>query len=705
MLSNLNTQQREAVLTISGPVMVFAGAGSGKTRTLTYRVAYMIKEVGIPPHSILAITFTNRATNEMRERLLNLVGTKSYEVTISTFHSLCARILRKEINVLGYNRSFTIIDEDDQLKIINSVVKDLNLERKKYPGKALQKKFNYYKCHNSKPRDLEEVRLLNAYEAVMKERNLLDFEDLLLKVHEIFMNFSNVLEKYTEIFKYVLVDEFQDTNLVQYQIVKMLTEKSRNIFVVGDDDQSIYSFRGTNYENMNLFKKDFPENKIFHLTQNYRSTQKILDGCNLLIANNLNREKKELFSEVEGSDNDVKIYQAYNEKVEVDYILDEIFSLKLRGAEYSDFAILYRNSVLMRNLELGLIQMGLSYQVFGGVSYLRRREIKDIIAYFKFIVNHDDVHSFQRIVNLPSRLIGDTTVNKVLEIRKKYHLNIFEAIDACKTLIREKTYLALVGFRNLIMELKDMFESESLIAIYEMLLDKIKYREYLKQEENYEERLENIEEFKSILIQIEEEGTDLSRLERLEAAFDDAILADDKLQNQRQNREGITLSTIHSVKGLEFNYVFVIGLEENVFPNSYRFEKEDELEEERRIAYVAFTRAKKKLYLLSAQNRLLYGERFSNKVSRFVLEFSGLNNEFLEADHFFEKDEPKIDFKQEVKKTEKIKYQIGDKIVHKVFGPGMIIAIDKEIGQIFFDKENSLKKIDLNHPSLWKKER
>lgn len=696
MLSNLNKQQQEAVLAVEGPVMVFAGAGSGKTRTLTYRVAYMINQVGIDPTSILAITFTNKATNEMRERLLKLVGIYSHDVTISTFHSLCARILRKEIQHLDYSRSFTILDEDDQLKVINEVLKELNLDRKKYPGKALQKQMNYHKCRNMKPADPLEQNIYNAYEKVMKEKNLLDFEDLLLKVNELFTNFPDVLEKYAQKFKYILVDEFQDTNLIQYHIVRMLAAKSRNLFVVGDDDQSIYSFRGTNYENMQLFKIDFPEYRIFHLTQNYRSTQKILDGCNRLIANNQNREKKELFSEIQGSDSDVQIYQAYNEKIEVDYILEEIFSLKLRGAEYSDFAILYRNSVLMRNLEIGLIQMGLPYQVFGGISYLRRREIKDIIAYFKLIVNNDDVYSFERIVNVPSRLLGEQTVNQVLDIRKKYRLSLFEAIDACKTILTEKRYLALVQFRQLIDSLAAMFENTDLITIYEELLERTNYRDYLKQQDDPDERLENIEEFKSILLQIEEDSRDITRIQKLQEAFDEAILSDDKQQNQRQNRNGITLSTIHSVKGLEFPYVFVIGLEENVFPNVYRFSSSAELEEERRIAYVSFTRAKKKLYLLSAQNRLLYGERFTNKTSRFVLEFAGIN---LHEQNDFNQTEPE----KELPKVQDHDYHIGDKVVHNKFGDGIIIAIDGETGQIFFDQEKRLTKILLNHPALRKK--
>lgn len=701
MLSNLNSQQQKAVLAVDGPVMVFAGAGSGKTRALTYRVAYMIDKAKIAPGNILAITFTNKATNEMRERLLKLIGPYSYDVTISTFHSLCARILRREISVLGYKSSFTILDEEEQLKIINEVIKEANYDRKQYPGKRIQKTLNYHKCFGTKPSDPVEREIFQLYEKKMKAENLLDFEDLLLKVKEIFSDYPEILEKYAEKYRYILVDEFQDTNLIQYEIVKMMTKKSRNLFVVGDDDQSIYSFRGTNYENMQLFKKDYPEHQLFHLTQNYRSTQVILEGCNRMIANNKNREKKELFSEIPGDPSDVKIYQAYNEKLEVDYILNEIFSLKLKGADYSSFAVLYRNSVLMRNLELGLIQMGLPYRVFGGISYLRRREIKDIIAYFKLVVDHDDVHSFQRIVNVPSRLIGEQTVRKVLEIREKYKLDLFSAIDACKTLLTPKRYQTLVEFRNLIISLREKMETENLLAVYENLLEEIKYRDFMNQLDNPEERLENLEEFKSILIQIETDERSLTRLEKLQEAFDEAILADDKLQNQRQSHDGITLSTIHSAKGLEFDYVFVIGLEENVFPNVYRFDSEAELEEERRIAYVAFTRAKKKLYLLSAQRRLLYGEIFQNPTSRFVLEFTGAKQE---AEEDFNQD---VYFDMETKQTEETEeaqadYRVGDKVIHKAFGTGIIIAIEGDTGQIFFDREKRLTKIMLSHPALRK---
>jgi len=605
MLRSLNEQQKAAVLATEGPVMVFAGAGSGKTRTLTYRIAYMIKEKQIAPSRILAITFTNKATNEMRERLYNLIGIPAHDLTISTFHAFCARILRREIPALGYNRDFSILDEEEQLKIIADVLKENNVDRKQYTPKSVQKKINFLKCFMQKAEFSFEQQMMNWYETKMKSLNLLDFEDLLLKTYQLFRDFPEVRKKYEDYYQYVLVDEFQDTNLVQYELMKMLSHESRNLFVVGDDDQSIYSFRGTNYENMNLYKRDFPEYQLFHLTQNYRSTQHILDGCNLLISNNYNREPKKLFSTDPGSPDDVHIYQAFTEKEEVNYILDRIFSLKLKGVDYQKMAILYRNSSLLRNLELGIIQMGLPYQVYGGVSYLRRREVKDIIAYFKLLLNPDDVYSFQRVINVPSRLLGEVTVAKVLEIKKKYHLSLWQAIDACQALISDKRFTALLEFKNLITAFSLRLEEEHLWTVFDELLAFIKYEDYLKEDEDFEERWENVQEFKSILLQIEESQGELTRKERLQAAFDEAILSDDKLQNQRQNPQGLILSTIHSVKGLEFDYVFVIGLEENIFPNVFRFESEAELEEERRIAYVAFTRAKKTIISFKCENQII----------------------------------------------------------------------------------------------------
>ena len=708
MLSNLNEEQKKTVLAYSGPVMVSAGAGSGKTRALTFRIAYMVKEKGINPANILAITFTNKATNEMRERLINLVGPEIYDATISTFHALCARILRKEIPVLGYSRTFSIIDEEEQLKIITDVLKENNEEKKK--AKHIQKTINYNKCFGIEKIDNPlENKIFKLYEDKMKSLNLLDFEDLLLKTKEIFTNFPQTLQKYQDRFHYVLCDEFQDTSLIQYEIIKMLTEKSRNLFVVGDDDQSIYSFRGTNYENMSQFKRDFPEHQIFYLTENYRSTQTILDGCNKLIKNNENREPKELFSRNKGKEDDVIIVQTESEKDEVNYVLDAVRSLKTTTTPWTDFAVLYRNSVILRNFELGFIKMGIPYRVFGGVSYLKRREVKDIIAYLKLIINDNDIHSFKRIINVPTRGIGEVTIGKIEAICKEDKVQLFEALKASNVILNKSKYQTLLDFMTMIKYFQEKIDKVNLNELFDELIEKIGYKEYLKEEtENFEERNDNLQEFKSVLYQIESNSDGTSRSERLREAFDYTILSDEYLQNQKENKNGVTLSTIHSVKGLEFEYVFVVALEENIFPNEGRIINNFEMEEERRIAYVAFTRAKSKLYLLATKNRMLYGTWFHNQPSRFLLEFAGTKKI---KKQMFEEENPFHDLEQEylMKKPSEEEqkksgpYKTGDLVIHDKFGEGVIIGIRGEIGMIFFASQKRMTNIMLAHKALRKK--
>lgn len=698
LLHDLNEEQREAVSTINGPVIVFAGAGSGKTRTLTYRIAHMIQDENIKPYNILAITFTNRATNEMKSRLLKLVGEDATKCHISTFHSFCARILRMEIEALGYSRHFSIIDDDDQLLFISKLLKEANVDKKLFPPRHVQKNINRCKCFDMKPEVHTYTTIYELYEAKMKEENLLDYEDLLIKVHEIFKKFPEILEKYQEKYKYISIDEFQDTNLIQYKIAEILGRKYKNIFVVGDDDQSIYSFRGTNYENMQRFKKDFADYKLIHLTENYRSTQSILKGCNALISNNKDREKKELFSRNTGKNNDVTIYQASSEKEEVEYVIDKIATLKNKGIEYNNIAILYRSSSLARNYEMGLIKEGIPYKIFGGVSYLKRREVKDMIAYLKLIVNHNDTQSFERIVNVPPRGIGSATVNTLLEHKRKFRLSIFDAIEEMKGNLPNSKYTVLNSFKETILKYRNTIEDETLIHLFENLVSDIKYREYLKEEDdNVEERLENLEEFKSILFTIEDNGVVDTRINKLEAAFDEAILSDDKLPNQKQSLNGITLSTIHSAKGLEFDAVFLVGLEEGVFPNSLANDENKDLEEERRIAYVGCTRAKSKLYLISSRRRLLYGNIVFNRTSRFLLEFSEASDAKI--------DRKKVTFetkKEEKKEPTNTEYKVGDKVKHTLYGEGIIIAINDGIGQICFSQKGVITKMILNHPTLSK---
>lgn len=697
----LNKKQIEAAKTISGPVMVFAGAGSGKTRTLTYRVANMIEE-GISPYNVLAITFTNKATNEMKERLYNVVGGKIKFTTICTFHSLCARILRQDIEVLGYKRNFEIIDEEDQLAIISDALSQCNIDKKKFTPKQMRKMINFNKCFNLKPSSPIEQQVYNKYEDLMKEMSLLDFEDLLIKTYELFSKHLDILEKYRSRYQYILVDEFQDTNLIQYRIVKLLALNHRNLFVVGDDDQSIYSFRGTNYENMQLFKKDFPEYHMIILDQNYRSTQTILDGSNRLIANNKNRQGKLLFSDKKGQETDVIVEALPTEKDEVDYVISKIKEgVKYKNKNYSDFAILYRSSVISRNFELGMISNNIPYRIFGGISYLRRKEIKDIIAYLKFIIDDNDVMSFKRIVNEPARGLGVKTIQDLLALSKTYSLTIFDAIEAFKSISASK-YKALSQFKNMIINFQNKLDQISLTELFEEILLQTDYLSIFEDDENYEERKENLMEFKSILKNIDEDGEIATNKEKLIYAFDEAILSDDKLQNQRQANDGVTLSTVHSVKGLEFDTVFVVAFEMGIFPSYFATTESDDGEEERRIAYVAVTRAKTQLYLTTAKKRLLYGQFNNNKPSQFLLEFTGANR-FSKT-----KKENSIKIDNQVSENKKEdnldkNYHVGDYVIHKIYGEGIIVSLEGNNGKICFVERGEIKLFDITHPSIRKK--
>lgn len=694
-LESLNSKQQEAANIINGPVMVFAGAGSGKTRTLTYRIANMITK-GINPNHILAITFTNKATNEMRNRLLNLVGSASASLTISTFHSLCASILRKDIPVIGYKRDFQIIDDEDQLKIIGEVLDSGNYNKKEYSAKAIRKKLNYHKCFGTKSEIHIENRIFEDYEKLMKEYNSLDFEDLLIKVDELFSNHPSVLEKYRNKFSYILVDEFQDTDMYQYKIIKMLANEHRNLFVVGDDDQSIYGFRGANYANLKLFKFDFPEHKTVILDQNYRSTQYILDGANNLIENNVDREQKKLFSEVVGSPEDVIINQAADQKDEVDYVISKINDLVKKGYLYKNIAILYRSSAVARNFELGLIQSDIRYKVYGGVSYLRRKEIKDMIAYLRLITFLDDVISFKRIVNEPARGIGLRSVSSVVDYAKDNKISIFEAIDRSEEFIKSKAKV-LKDFKDMITRYNSILDDTDLVDLFNMILEETKYIESLEDEDK-QDRVENIMEFKSILFNIENNGEIASRREKLISAFDEAILSDDKL-SKKQDNDGVTLSTIHSVKGLEFDAVFLVALENGIFPNIVRLNDENSLEEERRIAYVAVTRAKNKLFLTCASKRLLYGQYLKQSQSQFLLEYIKNKNVF--------KEKAKVDVKPadfEAKKPTDNTFAIGEMVMHTVYGEGIVVSLgDNNIGKICFTKQGLIKSFDMTHHSISKK--
>ena len=686
-LEGLNKDQRAAVEKVEGPVIVFAGAGTGKTRTLTTRIAYMITEKDINPKNILAITFTKKATNEMRERVMKLSGANAKYVTISTIHAFCARILRQTISKIGYGLNFEIVDEEDVNKIISDIYKDLNISKKYFSPRAAANIISAYKNGIGEVNGvIKEV--YDAYQKRLKESNQVDFDDLLVLTYQILSSFPDVLEYFQNKYQYILVDEFQDTNIVQYDIIKLLADKYRNIFVVGDDDQSIYSFRGANVLNMYQFSKDYPDREMIKLTQNYRSSNAILKGSNNLIKHNKHREEKELFSEVEGTLQDVTINDTYYYEDEPRYVVDEIKHLVARkNYQYKDIAILYRTNVISRNIELGLIEGGIPYQIYGGFAFLKRKEIKDILSYLKYIVDPENMFHFKRIINLPARGIGDKTIEKLM-LYKKSDESLFNAIERFHAEFPSTKSEALLEFKNLIVKLQDLFEKLSLPEFYDEMLTLTNYKETLKNEDDEESnRIQNVDEFKSILVQLERrvdlEG--MSNKDKLQIGFDDVIL--DETVGTKQDVNGVVLSTVHSIKGLEFKAVFVVALEEGIFPS---LKEDSDIEEERRIAYVAFTRAKERIYLTCVSRRLIYGRVVLNQKSRFITEYVA-----------------SLDWKEHLEEQKEIEdntpIKVGDKVTHCNFGDGLVISETGNIIQVLFEKDHSFRKILKDHPSIKKR--
>lgn len=689
-LDSLNSEQLDAVKTVEGPVMVFAGAGTGKTKTLISRIMYMIKECHIAPYHILAITFTKKATNEMRERLQSEIGSVANLVHISTIHSLCASILRKNASAIGYERNFEIIDEEDQLKAMNEIYKKENIEKRALTPRVALKAIGDYKNKSC----TELLGLLKTvydeYQKYLKEHQLMDFEDLLILTEELFEKNPDILSFYQNAFKYILVDELQDTNMVQYEIINLLSKVHENVFAVGDDDQSIYSFRGAKIENMIKFREDHPKAKIIKLVQNYRSTNKILSGANAVIKNNKIREPKELHSNIEGTKNDISVQEAYYYEDEVRYVTNEIATLVHHyGYKYNDIAVIYRNGALSRNFELSFIQDRIPYNIYGSFAFLKRKEVKDIISYLRFIASPSKLIHFKRIINAPSRGVGDKTIDKLRELMTTPDITILDAIDIYKDTNKTSKTEALVEFKNIIQELREALETMPLTEFFDLMLEKTGYMQMLEEEKENEEinRIDNVKEFRSILYQIENDNLNegLSQIEKIEIGLDDLLLDTSTVDDHKN--DGVVLSTVHSVKGLEFRAVFVVGLEEGIFPAS---RDEVDIEEERRVAYVAFTRAKERLYITCASRRLIYGRIVRNQKSRFLMEFLNTGDKNIKTET--KNNEPKTSGEIE----------IGSRVNHKFFGNGLVIAKDDRFIQILFDKDQSIKKIAKDHPTITK---
>ena len=626
-LSTLNPQQRIAVENTEGPLLVLAGAGSGKTRVLTYRVAHLM-EKGVPAWKILAITFTNKAAKEMAERVQALTGEAGSEAWISTFHACCARILRRDIEKLGYKRQFAIYDEDDRMSVIKAVLKELNLGDKEYPPKAVKAAISDAKNRMLSPdewlrdagddfRNRKYYEAYRLYERTLRGNNALDFDDLLFKTLELLAEQPPVLEYYQNRFDYILVDEYQDTNRAQYELVRLLTGKKRNLCVVGDDDQSIYGWRGADIRNILDFEKDFPDAKVVKLEQNYRSTGNILDAANQVIAHNQGRKEKALWTQA-GEGEKIALYHALDERDEAAFIAAMTRKLIAHGARAGDVAVLYRTNAQSRVLEEAFVRGGIPYHVYGGQKFYERREVKDLIAYMRALVNPDDDVSLRRIINEPKRGIGETTVEALQSYASSAEMSLMSAVLDVENAPLAARPKKLIGeFAELMIDLTEALYEKTASEFLEFMIDKTGYvraLEAVKSDENAA-RIENIRELQGAVTEFERLNPEGGLADFLENV---ALVADTDSLNEGGG--SVTLMTLHSAKGLEFDNVFLPGMEENIFPLARASYDDELMEEERRLAYVGITRAKKRLFLSHARSRALYNSRSANELSRFVSE-------------------------------------------------------------------------------------
>lgn len=637
----LNKEQYEGATTINGQVLILAGAGSGKTRVLTYRMAHMVEDLGIAPYKILAITFTNKAAKEMQERVKSLIGDKAENMWISTFHSTCVRILRREIEKLGYKSSFTIYDTSDQKTLINECIKNLGINDKDITyqeivgkiGRAkdkLQSAESFMREHEGHFREKKIAEVYLMYQKRLKENNALDFDDLISKTVELFKKNPDVLEFYQNKFQYIMVDEYQDTNKAQYELVKLLAQKNKNICVVGDDDQSIYGWRGADITNILNFEKDYPSAKVIKLEQNYRSKGNILDAANVVIVNNSNRKSKLLRTEQEAG-NKIKIYRAYADSDEGDFVAREISDLKAKeGLKNKDFAILYRTNAQSRIFEEAFRRRDIAYKIVGGTRFYDRKEIKDIIAYLKVLVNPQDDISIKRIINVPKRSIGDATVSKLQEFAQGYELNLWDAISEVRTIpsLTARNHTTIEAFANLMESFMDLKETVTPSVLIEAILKDTGYLKELEQSKEIEDksRIENLKELVSDAVDFEKSSEDKS----LEAYLEKVSLVQDTDKLEEED-DHVVLMTIHSAKGLEFPVVFMVGMENGIFPSVSDFDKPDQMEESRRLCYVGITRAREKLYMTSAEVRRVFGKTVAYAQSDFINEIKTDLKEYVNA--------------------------------------------------------------------------
>lgn len=740
LLNNMNLQQAAAIQQTEGPLLVMAGAGSGKTRVLTHRIAYLMLEKLVAPWNILAITFTNKAAREMKERVAGLMGDSARDVWVSTFHAMCVRILRRDIDLIGYDLNFGILDDADQLSVIKEAMKELNLDPKRQSPKNFLARISNAKNELLEPKDLtleehppEFLAVYKKYQEKLRRNNRVDFDDLLMLTVHLFERHEEVLSYYQNKFQYIHVDEYQDTNKAQYRIVKMLAAKFRNVCVVGDSDQSIYSWRGADIQNILSFEKDYPDATVILLEQNYRSRQLILDAANDVIGNNPGRRDKKLWSE-RGQGEDIEYHRASDGDQEAAFIADKISFMRHDAFDYHDFAVLYRTNSQSRAIEQALLRQNIPYRLVGGLSFFKRKEIKDMMAYLRLILNpHDDI-SFQRVVNEPKRGIGASSLEKLSTAALMLETSLMEAIE--RSGLSKAALNKLMEFKSLIYYMKNHIEDYNLTGLMDLVLEHTGYLKMLETEDTIEShsRIDNLEEFKSMAAQfekeqiplliaeeaLEDELSDLTTAQKLTILLNDLLLQTDVGTEEEGDQSKVTLMTIHASKGLEFPVVFIAGFEDGIFPLFSAIESgPKELEEERRLAYVSITRAMDRLFISNATRRYQHGRPAANMESRFIREITedylrktgvGHRPSFISGDvrtsfslkDAVEQQKPKRKLPAMMASSNN-KWGIGDKLAHDKFGNGVVVGVAGDTLTIAFSAEHGIKKLLGAHPALKKR--
>ncbi len=724
LVKNMNSEQSEAVRTTEGPLLIMAGAGSGKTRVLTHRIAYLLDEKDVSPYNILAITFTNKAAKEMKARVEHLVGEEAQVIWMSTFHSMCVRILRRDADRIGIERNFTIIDPTDQKSVIKDVLKSENIDSKRFEPRMFIGAISNLKNELKTPEDAQKeandfhsqmvATVYKGYQRQLSRNEALDFDDLIMTTINLFERVPETLEYYQNKFQYIHVDEYQDTNKAQYTLVKLLANKFKNLCVVGDSDQSIYGWRGADIQNILSFEEDYPEAKTIFLEQNYRSTKNILNAANEVIKHNSERKPKGLWTANSGGDK-IQYYEAMTERDEAEYVVKEIMKHQRSGKKYSEMAILYRTNAQSRVLEEAFMKSNIPYTMVGGQKFYDRKEIKDLLSYLRVIANSNDDISLQRIINVPKRGIGPSSVEKIQTYALQNNISMFDALAEVDFIgLSKKVTKECISFYEMIQNLIKEQEFLEISEIVDEVLQKSGYRDMLDREQSIESRsrLENLDEFMSVPKDYEE-NTPLEEQSLINFLTDLSLVAD---IDEADTQNGVTLMTMHSAKGLEFPIVFIMGMEESLFPHIRAIKSEDdhEMEEERRICYVAITRAEELLYITNATTRMLFGRSQSNMPSRFLKE---IPEDLLDShtgrkrQTIYPKSQPKRGFSKRTTSTKKqvssSDWKVGDKVMHKAWGEGMVSNVNEKNGSVELDiifKSEGPKRLLAQFAPITKKE-